>query len=254
MSDLSDLHSNRAPAADALALVLRPLDNAYGEVLQMPRAERPARREELCREADGFLGQWIEDTLKPEWFTDDPEKISEEKAVILEAMCQYRHLFGGKDRFGLETLLRERFMQRALVFLAEELPDMHATPSDPNALVLECSTPDCPFRVVAPPRKASQEGDDDALYMVCPVCMKRRCWRCGSSGEHVNCADYAMVRKALGKSGSDCPNCGTFVSKHKGCDRMKCPNPTCRRQWEWTTGATGKDLSVEHRWADEPQD
>lgn len=89
-------------------------------------------------------------------------------------------------------------------------------------------------------------------HVSCPVCQYRGCVQCGGASAHDDCADYAAALAELRAAGVEmkaCPNCGTMVSKDGGCDRMRCE--ACLRQWDWTTGKTGKDLTIEHLWVKE---
>lgn len=214
---------------DAVSFV--ELEEVYSNALKVSREERKALVAEVVRKAGIVLGDRVQRLLV---FLEDPVRLGHEKSLLLEEMKQRRHLLGGKDRYGLERMLKEEFRARVDAHLIKNGPFSHSG--------LPCRGHGCSYRA------GSVEGEDP-FFFSCPVCEYRCCWRCGGESPHENCSEYADQLRQCQDAGIEthaCPNCGSMTSKDGGCDRMRCE--ACGKQWDWTTGRTGKDLTIEHLW------
>lgn len=215
------------------------LNEEYSAALQLRGEERKKARSALSARADQLLAQSVETALSPQ-IARDVARIQRWFEALLSCMQKERHLWGGVDRWALEKRLRDVF--RSAFDKSEPVQAVVAS------FHLPCKTDGCPFRVDASKGKTDL---DVSVYAMCVLCGRRCCWRCGNAAPHTLCSELAEQLKecaAAGLETSSCPNCGAMVSKDGGCDRMRCE--TCGRQWDWTTGATGKDLTIEHIWRD----
>lgn len=203
------------------------LDMLLGKALQMPRERRVMTRAAICERSWQLLERSIVDACKNYY---DYMTLWEERKRLLDIGMSKRSLFGGIDRFVLETRFQEMFRRQLEPLLGE-----------PPAGFQACRGRDC---------KYAFEGS--LHHIRCPICPWRGCLKCGGSTEHSDCGEYAIALKALEEAGVECkpcPNCLYMMSKDGGCDRMRCE--ACGRQFDWTTGNTGKNLTIEHIWVKE---
>jgi len=167
----------------------------------------------------------------------DLNKIFEIKQDInTMAFRQYRHLF---ISYSMNKTIQIIFQNRANDFVCANSNLICMSPD-----WYPCRGENC--------RYGKNLSNFESGYVQCPICNFDGCLRCGDISKHDDCVEFKNSLKELESAGivcHPCPNCKVMVSKDGGCDRMTCPD--CGKQWEWSTGKTGRDLSVEHVWINE---
>ena len=220
---------------------LEDLDVLYSSILgdrSLSLSERKTQIYLIRSHAEGLLDDHISRSFEG---LTDPSLLSSLYVDLKDLVTnRYRHFFAMRDKYALDTFLNAKFRPSARAMLDSVFPESSSCRQENW---YPCRGEGC--------KNGKLLKDGDLPYFQCVVCGYEACLRCGGISEHSDCAQYEEVLRVSAEAGLElkpCPNCKSLVSKDGGCDRMTCT--CCGKQWEWSTGKTGKDLSIEHRYVE----